>query len=463
MFMEDQFKDVKALIFDGFIRETIKFKNIVIVIRTLSLADENFIINTYENLSDSYNLLVATDTLKFSLYSINGCRITNDTSKSIYDWPKQLIIKLFNMYLSLTNRARIATKQIDEFVKTNESKLRWSIIKSTKTNLNSAIITGNSEFETKGLSFSQQIWIYLNQQEDLSLKNKLDWSRVEYMTESICAFVNPKAMRQIQNKKKLEEEENFIKEQRDELKQIQNESKNKTMIENTADELFDSLERKKGESALDYRERVSHAVSKAWEEDEHDRIVREYEEYEFSRQLRIQKENARRRKILYEQRKENAFVIDLPKNNPKIPTAFHQVSTFGNDDDDTFEILLEQEKSNNAYFIHGVDYSEIVEITSFCMLKNRDKILNEIANESDDETLKWIEQYVKTEVEEQFEIDKELTDIQKDAFSVSESKTDALLNRRDQILSRGKNKFENQQEEMIKKIQSENDEIGFGE
>lgn len=462
MFMdEDQFKDVKALIFDGFIKETVKFKSIVIVIRTLSLADENSIINTYENLSDSYNLLVATDTLKFSLYSINGCRITNEICNLIYDWPKQLIIKLFNTYLSLTDRARIATKQIEDFVTTNESKLRWSIIKSTKINLNSAIITGNPEFESKGLSFSQQLWIYLNQQEDLLLENKLNWSRIEYMTESICAFINPKAMRQIQNKKKLDEEEQFVKEQREELKKIQNESSDKTMIENTADELFDSLERKKGESALDYRERINQAVSKAWEEDEHDRIVREYEEYEFSRQLRIQKENTRRRKILNEQRKQNSFVIDLPENNPKIPTAFHQVSTFGNDDDQ-FELMVEQEKTNNAYFINNVDYSEIVEITSFCMLKNRDKILNEIANESDEETSEWIEKYIKTEGEQQFEIDKELNDIQKDVFSTSESQTDALLNRRGQILSKGKNKFENQQNEMIKQIQSDNDEIGFG-
>jgi hypothetical protein len=36
------------------------------------------------------------------------------------------------------------------------------------------------------------------------------------------------------------------------------------------------------------------------------------------------------------------------------------------------------------------------------------------------------------------------------------------MNRRDQILDRGKNKFEYQQEEMIKQIQTEQDEIQFG-
>lgn len=456
--MKDLFTDVKALIFDGYIKETVKLQNLVIVIRTLSLAEENFVIESYEHLPDSYNLLAAAETIKKSIHTINGCRIDDKSKELVEDWPKQLIIKLFNVYLLLSERARIATKQIDEFVKTNDSKLKWSVLKLTKTSLNSAVITGNPELESKGLSYPQQVWIYLNEREEMLQENKLNWSRVEYMTESICAFINPKAMRQIQHKKQMEKEEEFIKQQKDELKKIQKESKEKIMIENTADDLFDSLERRKGESAQEYRERVGKAISKAWEEDEHDRIVREYEEYEFARKLRIQKENARRSKLLHEQKKQNAFVIDLPES--KIPVGFHQVSTLGSDDEQ-FEILLQNEQANNKYYIKGVDYSEIIEITSFSMLKNRDRILDEVVNEPYEVTTKWIEHYIESE-KEQSETDKEINKIQKEAFASGESSADAMINRREQILARGKNKFESQQEEMIRQIQSEHDEIQFG-
>ena len=458
--MKDSFTDVKSLIFEGFIKETIKFKNIVIVIRTLSLAEENFVIETYSHLSDSYNLLAAADTIKKSLYSINGCKIQDKHKELVDDWPKQLIIKLFNVYLSLCERARNATKIIDKFIQTNDSKVRWSIIKTTKTSINSTIITGNTEFESGGLSYPQQVWIFLNEQEDIISENKLNWLRIEYMTESICSFINPKAMKQVQSKKQLEKDEEFKKQQKEELKRIQKESKEKTMIENSADDLFDSLERRKDETALEYRERVAKAVSKSREEDEHDRIIREYEEYEFARRLRIQKENTRRSKLLHEKKKENSFVIEVPNMRNDIQVGYHQISNLGSDDDE-YESLVQQEQTNNKYYIKGVDYSEIIEIVSFSMLKNRDRILNEVINEPNEVTIKWIDHYIESE-KEQTDISRELQEIQKDSIARGQSSAEVLMNRRDQILDRGKNKFEYQQEEMIKQIQTEQDEIQFG-
>jgi len=450
--MDNKFQDIKALIFDGYLKETVKFEDTVIVIRTLSLAEENFVIETYENLPDAYNLLAAVETLQQSIYSINGCKITDASKEIVKDWPKQLIIKLFGIYLSLTSRAREAAKQIDDFVKTDESKLRWSIVRSTKTSLNSAIITGNQEFENRGLSYIQQAWVFLNQQEELISKNKHAWSQVEYMTESICSFINPKAMRQIQGKKRLQQEEQMLREQRDEIKEIQDKSKEKVMIKNTADELFDSFERKSGESMTEYRDRFSKSLVKAFQEDEHDRIIREYEEYEFAKQLRIQKENSRRARILHEKRKSNVVVIDLPAT--KLDVGFHQITTLG--DDEQIEMMIKEEVKTNPYYLNGVDYSEIVTITSFIMLKNRDKILHEVAGESDEETIKWIDRYVKEE-SQQSDVVARLNDISKGAAMGSASGIDAMLNRREKILS-GKNKFEEQQSEMISRIQKENDD-----
>lgn len=448
-----KFNDIKALIFDGYLKETLTFGNdFIIVIRTLCASEESFIVETYKDLHNDYNLLAAMDTVQRSIYSINGCKI-NDCREKIKDWPKQVIIKVFEQYLKLMNRYHNAIKLINDFVKTDDSRLYWSVLKATKSSLNSAVITGNPEFESKGISYIQQIWIYLNQQEDLLNQNKIDWARVEYMTDSICAFVNPKAMQQIQNKKRILQEEQLEREERAEIQKNEN---GKIMIENTADELFDALVKRPDESILDRNSRVQQILTKAFVEDEHDRIVREHEEYQFYKELRIKKENVRRAKILHEKKLSNAIVINLPEAPKGINVGFIQVSTLG---DDVVAENIKEEMKSNKYFINGVDYSDIVTITSFSMLKNKDSILNEVANESDETTTNFIEQYIKEEEDQKTEVMKIIESLKNPKITDSKER---VLNMRDSILTNksAKNKFENEQENMISQIKQQNlDEI----
>lgn len=445
-----KFSDIKDLVFEGFLKETIKFNDLVVVIRTLGVAEESQVIETYENLPNEYNLLAAADTVQCAIYSINGCKITDDVKKLVRNWPKQIIIKIFEVYLTLASRVREATKLINEFIKTDESKLRWTVIKTTKTSLNSVTITGNSELESKGISYIQQIWIYLNQQNDLIERNTLDWAKVEYMTDSICTFVNPKAMQQIQGKKKLQQEEQMMKEQREEVAKIQTDSKEKLMIENSADELFDALTRKPGESMLDYQKRVGQSVAKAFTEDEHDKIVREWEEYQFTKQLRIKKENTRRAKILHENKMTNAIVIDVPRAAPQsIIVGFSQVSNIGDD-------IVDVQEEKGPWIVNNIDYSEIVSITSFSMLKNRDQIFKEITSESEEETIKWIEEYLQEEAQTKSDVVAAIESLTKTpSMEKPIDGRDKILSARERVLSAGKktNKFENEQQEMIDQIQ----------
>jgi hypothetical protein len=407
--------------------------------------------------------MAAVDTIKFALYSINGVKVTDASRKLVNNWPQKIIAKIFVRYIALVKRVQVAHDLVDDFVKTNDSRLRWSVVKATKTSLNSAVLTGNPEFESRGLTFIQQLWVYLNVQQDIVENNKIEWSRVEYMTDSICGFINPKAMRQVQSQKKLMQEEQIKKEEREEVRQIQNKSEEKVMIQNTADELFDALQRKSGENALERSKRIDKLLVKAFQEDEHDKIVREYEEFEFCRQLRIKKENARRAKILHEKKLINAIVIDVPATRrPDLRVGYHQVSTLG-DDIDTEAKFAEMNK-DNKYFVNGVDYSEILQIASFALLKNRDTIFDQIVHESDEETVKWINTYIESE-KEQSEVVQKVFDILKSGMG--ESDRDKLLDAREKVLSgkavkQSANSLEDKQKEMIAKIQSESDEIQFG-
>jgi hypothetical protein len=454
--MLNKFKDIHSLIFDGHLKTTIKFNDFVIVIRTLNAAEEDYVIETYQNLPKVYNTAAAIDTIQRSIYSINGCIIKNDDTcrKIIQKWPQQIVAKMFRQYIILVNRAKVAVSLINDFVETDESKLRWSVVKATKSSINSATITGRPDFENKGLTFIQQLWIFSNQKQDENDDNKLQWSRIEYMTESICTFINPKAMDKIQNRKKLLKDEEFKREQREEMKQIQEKSNEKVMIENTADDLFDSLNRRSGESAIEYTKRYQTALVRSQKEDEHDRIVREYEEYEFCRQLRIKKENSRRSKLLHDKRIASAIVIELPNAPSHIQVGYQQVSTLG--DDAATDVKIQEQNTGNVYFVNGVDYSEIIEIVSFKMLKNRDNLFKMVMNESDDDTLQWINVYIKNEEQLKSDVASAVEEITKSVVSNEKivDNRDALLDRRERIVNKKFNTFEDRQKEMISQIQS---------
>lgn len=471
-----KFVDIRSLIFDGFLKTTITLSDKVIVLRTLTPAEEDSIIEKYQHLPKQYNLMAATDTVKTAVYSINSCKITNETRELVRDWPKQLIIRLFELYTELVKRIRIAVKLIDDFVQTDESRQKWSVLKATKTTFNSKSIF-NTDLKT--VSQIQQFWIFLNEQEDNRIQQEIDWKKAEYMTESICTFINPKAMQQITYKKQLEKEEEEKLELIKDVKQ-QNDGQ---VIDNSADKLFDALKRKDGESRAKFEERVSKAINSALKEDEHDKFVREKQEYEFGRELRIKKENHRRIKLHNEKRKKNVIVIDaLQEDMPNpygievgfqqtidvgeqrpIPeglnVGFEQVVTIGNDEEAEKRFAIEQ--TENKYFVNGIDYSEIIAIKVFEMLKNRDQIFNQIVKESDEETTKWIDVYIQNE-DEQTEVQEKLTELN----ASSGVGRDALLERRERVLS-GKNKFEDMQKEMIAKIKREEqiqpeDSIEFG-
>jgi hypothetical protein len=436
--MNEKFNDIRSLIFDGFLKETIKFKDYVIIIRTLFSFEEDSIIETYKHLPNEYNLMAAIDTVQKSVYSINGCKITNESRDVIKDWPKQIIIKLFEEYLKLADRSRKSADLISQFIEIDESKLRWSVVRATKSSLNSAVITGNTDFEFKGLASLQQIWIYLNLQNDIADESNRGWKKAEYISEMICTFINPKAMQKIQNQRKLTEDEETIKKDKDEIMQIENKTNEKILIENTADELFDTMNRRQGESIMDYKGRVQQLLEKAFSEDEHDKIIREHEEYEFAKQLRIKKENARRAKIIYERKITNAIIIET-KNTSNLPVAFQQITML---EDDSPESQI-----TGQWIVNNVDYSEVVTITSFLMLKNRDSIFKQITSENEEETTKYIEQYI-AEDEKISDVAKKVRDLMKKA-----KEDETRLDKRERVLSG--NNFENRQQEMIKQIQNE--------
>jgi hypothetical protein len=122
--------------------------------------------------------------------------------------------------------------------------------------------------------------------------------------------------------------------------------------------------------------------------------------------------------------------------------------------------MFQEQNKDNVHFVNGTDYSDILEIVSFALLKNRDDIFKQITNESDEETIKWINIYIE-EDEEQTETVQKIKDIIKG--STGESATDKMLDIRERVLS-GKSvqSSDDRRNKMLNELQDSNeDEIQF--
>ena len=300
-------------------------------------------------------------------------------------------------------------------------------------------------------------------------------------------------MQQITNKRKLEKEEENRKKMIDEIKK----EKGDKVIENTADDLFKAIKKRPGESQLDYAKRTREAVMNTLKEDEHDLIVRLNEEYDFARRLRIKKENARRIKekrknikpkiiidnqtgpeIVYRKNNTrplpNGIVVGMEQNlnlsgenenKKEIKIGLDLNVTLG--DDDNFKARIDEQEKNNPFYLNGIDYADVVRIKSFELLVNKDKIFNQVVNETDEETIKWIDIYIQNEQEET-EVAQKIRDLlaSQGLDSTVGLKSDDYLSRREIVLTGGEiledtgNSFEDRQAKMKAQIQT--DSIQFG-
>lgn len=458
--------DIRSLVFDGHIKEVVHVGESIIVIRTLSPSDEVYISDNFSNVGNEYSLMAVTETIKRSIHSINGCVIPKDdiARDRVKDWSRIIITNVFKIYLSLGDRVHEAVKSIDEFLKTDASKFKWSSIKNSKSSL-------GHDLEH---NYIQQLWIYMNEQNDIIEQYKHDWQNTEYITDSICTFINPKAMRQIQQRKSEQQSqlENNIHESYADLdlepevqvdeqvpekkvvaekRDIPIKNEEHTVIQNTTETLFESLKKKPNESKAQHEHRVSQAVQKSMEEDEFDKIIRENDEFHFARNLRIKKENARRIKEHNASKNRSVTIIDDPAPTG-IDVGYHIVSSIG--DDEESNLRYDESQKDNKFYVNGIDYSEICLTKAYEILKNRDKIFIEVSHETDAETIKWIEYYIDLE---------DKIGVEDDAPGLGDRQS-SLLDRRESAV-KGESSAARRQA-MIDKLKQEqqgNDEIYIGD
>lgn len=379
---------VSLLIKDGYLTKDYSWNDSYITLRTLGREEREEISTKYKMIDRSYNFMMILEILSFSLCRVGGIRITDRSRvfNLLSKFQSTVIIDMYNNYIELNNSIeKNIIKYIEIWSETSESKSFWRLFR--RTMLTNKFMREMNEY--------QGYWVYLNEAYDIMEKEKKEWSRVEYMTNSICAFTNPAGWKKSKSKMNVSEivSKDFdedIEYRRLVLEQLEiegeaiyEEKEREELNENgcvSADsDLFNSLKKKHGESQAEFNNRINDALKEHISGkvvDGHDKIIKEHEKKELKEYL--QQERAKREvaKELSSRRR-----VDTEEDLNKIDDGiFREEESMVGDEEVLEKMRTHREEGEWAF--NGIDYAYVMNEKSFMGLRKDEKreVFNEVMN-----------------------------------------------------------------------------------
>jgi len=251
-------------------------------------------------------------------------------------------------------------------------------------------------FSIRKLNQYQYYWIVLNCIKDYSESEKREWMKVEYSTNSICAFVNPKAYRKSKDKmgivEQLDKDEDGVR------REVELLEKGEKTVEVESNDVFSSLARMANESTDEHEARVNILMEKTLKGeivDEHDRLVRNNEIETF-------------KKFLREKRKQVLVEREVFKRRG---IKFDSTEALENE---SLRVQMEEDRKK-GFFHDEFSYLEIVRMKDFAAVSKieKEKAFDEVMSEN-------------------IEIDNEVNIFLKDLSSGKESLVDEEQNKDNQ-------------------------------
>lgn len=338
------------LVFDSFVSSELEIYGHHFVIKTLTTEEREDISRRYKYLSNKHNIQLVLEILSNSILFIDGFKfIKSEHSYLLNMFSSKLILLMYGFYQKLDTDVIEASKFIDYYVESRDSRNSWVVFKTCSRVIDT--------FSIRKLNQYQFYWIVMNSYKDSFEEEKRAWAKVEYMTNSICAFVNPKAYRRTKNQmgivEKLEQHEDKTKQSV--VEELEGVSKT-TGVE--TNDVFSSMERMPDETEEQHETRVNVLMEKTLKgelTDEHDRIVRQ-DELEFFK------------KFLREKRVQVLVERDLYK---KRGVKFDSTEILEND------VLKKQfeEDKKKGFFYDDYSYLEIVNMKDFAAVPKKDKLI----------------------------------------------------------------------------------------
>jgi hypothetical protein len=352
---------LSKLVFDSYITQEVEFQGCHFVFRTLSTNEREAIVRKYRYLSNKYNLFLILEILSNCIVFVNGEEfVKKDHEYLLRLLDSRVVLKLYKFYQDINDQLEQASRFIDYYIETRDSRNSWFVFKTCSRMLDA--------FSIKKLNQYQYYWIVLNCFRDRSEEEKRQWSKVEYITNSICAFVNPKAFKKSKSQMNVSEQ---LSQNEDETKKkiVEQLETGSEYIEVETNNIFATLERMPGESEEQHEIRVNTIMEKTMNGemiDEHDVIVRQNEINVFKSFLKDKRIKVTVERELYK-RKGMSFDSTVLLENEESRKQ------------------VEEDKKKGFYF-EDYSYLQIVRMRDFAAVpkKDKEKAFEEVMSETID-------------------------------------------------------------------------------
>lgn len=263
---------ISDLIFDSYITREFEIAGHYFVIRSLTTKEREDISRKFSYLSNKYNIMLILELLSSTLLYLDGYEFDKEKHKNfIFMLNSKVVLKIYEEYNKMEEEIQEVSKFIDHYIQTKDSRNMWTVFKTC-----SRI---SDPFSIRQLNQYQYYWIIYNVFKDNLEQEKKSWSKVEFMTNSICAFINPKGFKKANSGSSIVEqlEEKEDSEKKKEVEELEDIEKVEVVQSN---DVFSSMQRQQDEDTDQYETRVNALMERTLNGelvDEHDRIVRESE------------------------------------------------------------------------------------------------------------------------------------------------------------------------------------------
>lgn len=298
--MNDPYISIKKQLAYGYYPLVIKTRNLALELSSPSSDDLDQASLLSYSTPELYDLYL----ISITIVSVNGRKILGDIDSilaEISHISTSMRRRLFTYILCLMDESRKAYDLLEAFCYEDESRLLW---RSWKANRDFGLSPVKSQDKLTAL---QANWIVWNTAEDERLQDRLEWDRYLFSASAMNSSVN-------KIRSKWDSSEKDEERRREEVRQAAREGD------------FEALKEKVGrrkssqvKTEDDLREEMRKWV--AGEEDEHDRIIREYKD---SMRRNIQESEDRARRMSEEARQRRMEMSEI-QSTPIVALTDEQV------------------------------------------------------------------------------------------------------------------------------------------
>lgn len=279
---------------DGYLTSDFKIFDTFITFKTITQKEQETISENYKFLSEKFNIFRILDILTYSIDSIGGSPTTDriKIGSILAKTNLEVVLFLYQEQKKLEKKISEFAKNLNQYVKHDDSREYWRIYSKFHKNIELKDIKTMNGFLYQ--------WCLYNINQDMIEEEKRAWSKFEYMTGYICAFLNPKEYRRIKDgmniTKKFDEGDNSF-----------------TGEFGNPDDIYDTRQRK-GESKLEFEQRLNYLMNMQMSGevvDESDKIIQDMEVKQLKNQLFGARKKNEIRKALNERNKNEEDYLEI--------------------------------------------------------------------------------------------------------------------------------------------------------